>query len=122
MARKIARAAAHCLLACIRLRLPEACSGRLQIESALPWCSPLQLLFSNGGRIVYTKALAADSLEHLLVEKERSLDCRFTFPTIYAPIGMADVAAGEGALHTFKLLWVLTNKKSSISFPLLEPA
>jgi hypothetical protein len=54
--------------------------------------------------------------------EERSSVCCFTLLTLYAPMGMADVAAGEGALHTFKLWLVLTNRKSSISFPVLKIA
>jgi hypothetical protein len=40
--------------------------------------------------------------------------CSRTLSTMYAPIGMADVAAGDGALQTLMLRAELTNRKSSI--------
>jgi hypothetical protein len=35
-----------------------------------------------------------------------------TLSTICSPMGMAEVAAGDGALQTWKVRWVFTNKKS----------
>ncbi|WP_218116670.1 hypothetical protein, partial [Klebsiella variicola] len=38
----------------------------------------------------------------------------------YSPIGIAEVAAGEGALHTCKLRGLSANKKSCTSVPSLN--
>ncbi|MNL58043.1 hypothetical protein D3C87_1816490 [compost metagenome] len=48
--------------------------------------------------------------------------CSRTLSTICAPIGMAEVAAGDGALQTLTLRGVLTNRKSSISLPSSDTA
>src|SRR3990167_4345922 len=86
-------------------------------------------LWNAGSRAIYApawcvwrQAYASATVTSVLVNTGSSRSCWPSWATIWAPIGSAEVAAGEGALHTCRLRRLWRNRKSSISWPASDTA